>query len=352
MYRHTVCSYTREQNYYYLSPIEPGQPHRLNESYQCPKCKRYGGRLSIRTETRKGAIKLDRNELPKMKKVVYHHGKVPEEGEVAISRKLHPWKFLSVFCEISGVKINENPYINPPYSRKGSPRYEGLREVSLSALRAQYSLYFTIPKILDKYPEIMGVLEEFDVVNEIIDCINLIVPYFKSISDRRNRRSLAEWSEIVNYANQTSVSQASRRFYGKEWNSGKKLYLNKKYIKQKSQTMRNLGISNEVFREKYCRIAILLQPFIKLIKMDEELQQEYEKNKRNFDLHVKRDRENTLGYQYEYFKIIHYDHNLYEKQKLEYQNGLRKTRPDGRIECRVKKSDIPSYVLTTDDLIR
>jgi hypothetical protein len=45
-------------------------------------------------------------------------------------------------------------------------------------------------------------------------------------------------------------------------------------------------------------------------------------------------------YQYRYCKIIHYDNELYTKQKAEYQKGLRKSKPDGRIECRVPVEDL------------
>lgn len=45
-------------------------------------------------------------------------------------------------------------------------------------------------------------------------------------------------------------------------------------------------------------------------------------------------------YQYCYYKIVHYDKDLYEKQKSEYQKGLRKSKPDGRIECRVKAEEL------------
>jgi hypothetical protein len=41
---------------------------------------------------------------------------------------------------------------------------------------------------------------------------------------------------------------------------------------------------------------------------------------------------------------VHYDHNLYEKQKEEYKKGLRKSKPNGTIECRIKESEIPQHL--------
>lgn len=102
------------------------------------------------------------------------------------------------------------------------------------------------------------------------------------------------------------------------------------------------------FTEFIPKVAPNIRTLNNIAKNDPELAQQYERLSRQYDeennqkILEKMDGKPNQNheYQYSYYKIVHYDKELYEKQKSEYQKGLRKSKPDGRIECRVKVKDL------------
>ncbi|MPZ07063.1 MAG: hypothetical protein GEU26_11725 [Nitrososphaeraceae archaeon] len=298
------------------------------------------------TERRKGRNNL-RSDFPRLKKVVYNYGNADEEAKIPINRKLHPWKYLSIVYALMGMRPSKNPYINPPSSREGPPAFDRTLDSFIDFFKRMSILHMTIPKILAKYPEINGFLEKYDLVDEIIHYQDILCRSINSAIDFRYSRSLIEWSEIARFADQRSDKAASKKFYGRYWDNGKKVHLSIRQIKKKSRVLRNHGVSSSEFEQKIRRYIELLQPFIMIIQRDEEIFKEYKKIEREFELPHK-----DIRYEYQYFKMIHYDHDLYEKQKLEYNSGLRKSKPDGRIECRINKSDIPPQIFTNKDYIQ
>lgn len=133
-----------------------------------------------------------------------------------------------------------------------------------------------------------------------------------------------------------------------------KNYVSPKHIKDKIE-----GINNflDKFAEFIPKVHLNIRILSNIVRNDPELTLQYEKLSKQYDAENKqkileemeevyednyniRNQSQHHEYQYCYYKIVHYDKDLYEKQKSEYQKGLRKSKPDGRIECRVKAEEL------------
>lgn len=263
---------------------------------------------------------------------------MPEEKTVPVERRPnHSHKGLSLFTFLVGGKPNPNPRINPVYSTvNDSSAFKQLKNSILKFLRSNYAIHNTIPKILEKYDDPNMPL----LVSKFLPYSNFFSEYFKSSYDERYVRNLAEWSEILNYADESTVGAASKKYYGIDSNS-KKSYISKRQIKQ------GLGRHKTVdIHEYFMHYLSYLSIFGRIISGRKEFLEEYKRMLEEYD--KKRQIKQNKDYDYTYtgYKAIHYDDELYQKQKLEYQKGIRKSKPDGRIECRVREQDIPSDVLT------
>ena len=95
-----------------------------------------------------------------------------------------------------------------------------------------------------------------------------------------------------------------------------------------------------------------------IITQDPELLEHYDKISQDYDATgsqlnseirnqvMTTRKQNNYTYKYINYKVVHYDHDAYKKRKSDYEKGIRKSKPDGKIECRVKEADLPSEVLS------
>ena len=291
-------------------------------------------------EKKKDRHKLDRSELPTTKKVIENYGKVSTEYQTMIDRNIHPYRQWSLISYLGGFgfdKIPDNPIINPPVAklRNGSDAEKMLEKSFLQFAKTCSILALMIPKIMDKYPENVEHVEKF------VTHANFITDVLNSVADNRYKRSALEWYKIANYAKEFTVRQASKKYYGIT-PAGKKIYLNHKQIKKKISQME--GFKDQL-DEHHVMWMLYMMAFSQIISEDQQLIEEYKKISNRYDNNRDSLSEHNSKYSYTYYKIIHYDHNVYEKQKEEWKKGLRKSKPDGRVECRIKESEIPSDVI-------
>ena len=66
--------------------------------------------------------------------------------------------------------------------------------------------------------------------------------YWKSAIDSRHKRSMVEWYNISKYAEEKSVREARKKYYGKTLD-GNKIYLHPITIKKKINEMKGFKIS-------------------------------------------------------------------------------------------------------------
>ena len=135
---------------------------------------------------------------------------------------------------------------------------------------------------------------------------------------------------------------------------GKKLFLSPKHIKDMIEKINDFI---DKFAEFIPKVATNIRILSNIARYDPELTQLYERLSRQFDdenkqkILEKMDGSDEVSEAHAtkvrimiiniaYYKIVHYDKDLYEKQKSEHQKGMRKSKPDGRIECRVKAEDL------------
>jgi tetratricopeptide (TPR) repeat protein len=195
--------------------------------------------------------------------------------------------------------------------------------------------------------------EIWRLIYECMQGIRLVLQMIKSATDDRYKRSLTEWVTITKYAMETSPEAASKRFYGIT-PDGKRIHLSPKHIKDKIEEVNNFM---DKFLEFITKVPLNIRILSNIVRNDPELMQQYQKLSKQYNAENKqkileemeevyeddrniRNQSQHHEYQYGYYKIVHYDKDLYEKQKSEYQKGLRKSKPDGRIECRVKAEEL------------
>jgi hypothetical protein len=205
--------------------------------------------------------------------------------------------------------------------------------------------------IYNKFPDRRQELRKL--IYECVHGIRLVLQMIKSTTDDRYKRSLAEWVTITKYAMETSPEAASKKFYGVT-PDGKKIRLSPKHIKDRIEEINNFL---DKFAEFIPKVPLNIRILSNIVRNDPELTLQYEKLSKQYDAENKqkileemeevyeddsniRNQSQHHEYQYCYYKIVHYDNDLYEKQKSEYQKGLRKSKPEGRIECRVKAEEL------------
>ena len=329
----------------------------------CPKCGRKSGRLKIIREKINVKYKSpDRSQLPTEKTVVVGHdtSNKPIKNKSAIQRNIHPFRHISTLTHYAAntiygkitndvpVVVPTNPSINPPVSNNPNQRPTSDAENRFKAawdesLKKDRLIVKMIPKIAEKLAATdPNLFKSFnDICKKLIPYIEFDTKYWKSGVDYRYKRSLPEWNEIVKYANEKSPRAAAKKYYGIK-PDGKKVYLSINEIKQKQKEMENF---EREYMEHYYVLNTARMALSQIIASDPELQREYEKMKLEYDDDNDDDdnlnqKNNSSSYTYNYFKIAHYDHDLYKKRKK-----LGKSKPDGRIECRIEKSKIPQHIM-------
>jgi hypothetical protein len=308
----------------------------------CPRC---GRQFEIlKKEKVKGRAKLDRTQLPTFKKTVVGHDEVGNriENESTIQRNIHPYKHISLLSHQTNVIFNDNgsdkfptnPRLNPPRpntNRTRSSAERFLEESMRYHSKVLHTMAKMIPKIYAKYPKAITILED------LAPHFKFMGDYWNSAVDNRYKRSMVEWNEIAKYANERTAKEASKKYYGIK-PDGTKDYLHPLQIKKKINEMKDF---NERFNEHLCGCLVAGMLLSNIIREDPELLQEHKKMLQECDDDINNQRKEEK--EYAYYEITHYDHDLYEKQKEEREKGLRKSKPDGIIKCRIKESDIPLF---------
>ena len=319
----------------------------------CSNCGRKGW-LKITDEKRKGRLDLKSSrELTSTKKIGDWDGGVKVEKTVPIKRRSYPNRYLSLFASMVGVKTADNPPINPVYSgevlQERSPAVVILQKSILEFSEQNIVLLKLLPEILKKYendPIKYSLITEFNSLCDVMD------EYLRTCFDDRYVRSWSEWSRIVKYANDTSANAASKRFYGIDSSIDKKIAISTAQIKKKMKKMSkesSLDV-NDFLWSRYLPFAYFLMQDI--IAKDPELLRQYRRISQEVDESMKHknsvtnQNQNDYAYKYTKYKVIHYDQDLYKERKLDYEKGIRKSKPDGKIECRVKEVDLPSEVIS------
>ena len=334
-----------------------GRENSESSTLTCPKCGRHYNRNDIKKtfEGRMGRKMEGKRERRSNARTIkdFQGNEIP----VPINRYSNPSKVWNVF--------NFTGDINPPviYSglapvsprpRKNTKSYRMLKEVLGLTLefKKNISIFHDMSiAIYNKFPDRRQELGEL--IREGVQGINLVIQMINSAIDDRHSRSLTEWVTITKYAMEISPEAASKKFYGIT-PDGKKLFLSPKHIKDMIEKINDFL---NKFAEFIPKVAINIRILSNIARYDPELSQLFEKLSKQYDDENKQKILETMegsdednggthnqsknhDYQYSYYKIVHYDKDLYEKQKSEHQKGIRKSKPDGRIECRVKAEDL------------
>jgi hypothetical protein len=323
----------------------------------CPKCGRDYDRRDVKITTekrRRRNYEGKRERRPNMRTTIDFQG---NKFPIPINRYSNPSKIWNVF-DFSGA-ISQ-PVIYPglapesPKPRKNTEEYNMLKECLglILDLNKQIQLFLEMSKALyHKYPDRRQ--ELWKLIYECIQGVQLLMKMLKSTTDDRYKRSLTDWITVATYAVKTSPEAASKKFYGIT-PDGKKIHLSPRHIKHMMEEMGNFTDNFIELIPKVRRNLSILGNIVKsdpeLMELSNRLSEQYDEENR---LKVEKKIEGKTwddgnissqsqqhDYQYRYCKIIHYDNELYTKQKAEYQKGLRKSKPDGRIECRVRAEDI------------
>jgi hypothetical protein len=314
----------------------------------CPNCQKRGW-LKITTENRK----YEKQQIPS-KTLIENYGVVPIEKTIPIERRLHPKRYLSLFASMVGVNTADNPPINPVHSQglqEKNPSYKRLHESILDFIKSNVLLSKMIPVILEKYqsdPKVYALVEKF------VESSKIMRKYLKTIYDDRYSRSYSEWSKIAKYAGEQGVNAASKRYYGVDLAKNKKVFLSSKQIKNKRNsvtTEKDIDVGDFMVCHYLPVASFLVQ---NIISGDQELLNHYNRLSLEYDnirkqLEDERNKhivsnQKPINYTYKYVKVVHYDQVLYNQQKVQHENGIRRSKPDGRVECLVKEADLPCEI--------
>src|SRR5436305_3966193 len=190
-----------------------------------------------------------------------------------------------------------------------------------------------LPLILEKYPEFLRRFQEF------AEGMNILLEYvFRPIIDGRWDRSIAEWLQIVEYAEVHGYNAASGKFAAIK--DDKETYLTSKQIKEKIKAVGKFGQKAE---STFPLLIKYLKDLMEVVRCDVNLWKEYVKTVKEYaenEVQVINQKINKFSknyakiYSYDYFYIIHYDPKTYRKNKSKYKNGqIKRSSIDGKMEC-------------------
>jgi hypothetical protein len=242
---------------------------------------------------------------------------------------------------------------------KPTTDYKTARQNAIDSYYAFGKRIFVLAAVLGKaslkYPYLEAWKELF---KDFSLGLQFLLKEMRSVVDDRYEKTWFEWLYIINYADEVSVKAASKKFYGMT-PGGRKTFLTPKHIKEKRK---EVGQFAAELLERLPRFFYSVSVIDCVISTTPELKQEYdrlsgecdenggswEKMTKNLPEKDREEEDNDHGqrYAYSYYKIRHYDHELYEKRKLECRNGTRKSIGDVRGECRVKESELPPEVIS------
>jgi hypothetical protein len=316
--------------------------------FPCMKCGRNFGSRVRRTlfgnQVRRVAVgdKLTTIESRyKIKKDV--HG---NEYQTPIEPKLHPYKYLTgLFMQLdpSTRKINEkHPVINPPpaTSAQRSKFRNSMTGMAFDELIKSLGTFCRmIPIVEERYPILFAKIDEDFAAG--LRFVRQIIAYER---DDRYKRSFFEWLEICHVADEKSTNAASREYYGRSL-KGERVHLSSTHVKKKCVEIETLAYKGltywPMFEESMDLVMSLIGSDHVLLNKYNEIERQYngEEVLPNPDSKEKHNSRNR----YIYYYIRHYDANLYLQQKENFKKGIRKSKPDGMLECGpFKLSDFPA----------
>jgi hypothetical protein len=310
---------------------------RAELGFACMKCgrtfgsvvqKKYGNRV---TTTPRYKIKKD------------HRG---DEYQVPIEPRLHPYKYLTgLVMQLNPSTRNiqeKHPVMNPS---PATPAQHAMFQNSMSAvaldefIKSAKTLSRMFPIVEKRYPILFAKIEESLAAGFWF--IRQIMAY--EIDDRY-KRSFFEWLEICHVAEEKSTYAASRKYYGLSL-KGERVHLSSSYIKKTCVEIEKLADNGLTYWPMFIESIDLV---MRLIGLDHVLLNKYNESERQYngeevlrnpDAKEKHNSQNS----YIYYYIRHYDANLYLQQKEDFKKGIRKSKPDGMLECGpFKLSDFPA----------
>ena len=104
-----------------------------------------------------------------------------------------------------------------------------------------------IPKIIDRYPETEKKFAQF------IPDVQFMAKYQESATDNRYARSMVEWNQIAKDAEENTVNEARKKYYGVAPDGKTKIYLTRNQIKKKIDEMKDF---DEQYFEHFMRFDL------------------------------------------------------------------------------------------------
>ena len=217
-------------------------------------------------------------------------------------------------------------------------------------------------KVLAKYPGILTRLLSGEREQILTKAFNVVDTYRKQFSNRNWRYTWFEWFWIVRYAQAFTPRRAAKMLLALDGEEGR---ISPKHIKDQIKPVLKFW-EDFIY---YCRYFFKFRKLIiHLIKMDPELTEEYQKilqqNEKNNNIYVKKileehfermeqkqhdvDRSNDVNN--DHFKVstvgperirIHHSNPNYQREKDEFNNGLRKEKPKRKKSCTFSPSLLP-----------
>jgi hypothetical protein len=294
--------------------------------FKCPRCGRKYGSVMIKKVSQTQKI-----PTYKVKKDF-----LGVEQMIPVKRNLHAYKYNTLFGDIDP---NRKPIINPPEPKQGE-RPDVYTEKIEKFMKGFFLNLRIFPLVLEKYPELIPKSEGF------FGGLKVLLKYIKPIIDGRWDRSWAEWAHIIEYAKVHGYNAASRRFPALK--NGKEEYLSPEHIREKIKEFDALIKQAEKIYPGSHNYIIRLKEIIKndndLKEKYIQLAREYDENKIQIMSHTYNSNVGSKVYLHIYYYIRHYDPNVYQRRKSDYEKGLikKKSQVTGRVECGpFKEKDFP-----------
>jgi hypothetical protein len=294
------------------------------------------------------------------------------EYEQPIKRTQHPYRHLTTFSAynplIKPIITKVNPVINPPKPKKPADRNNSPALKQMDELIKFIDLLSRmLPLVYERH--ILPMITECDNKAEQLELSNFInwllaeaargiqmaTRLIRSGIDDRWKRGIMEWDIIIKYALETSPEAAAKKYYGIRYDDGEKVRLSAKGIRDK---MLEIGTFYETYPQYYAHFMLTILLLVSLIRDDPELMEIYKRYEREYNdkqqqqggeeekqeqmKATEKQKRKNVFYKYGYFFVRHYDHELYERQKDQYERGLRKSKEtcDGKIYHRIEEEDI------------
>jgi hypothetical protein len=283
--------------------------------FDCAKCGRNYGHI------RKKIVKRQK-KIPAFR---ITHGPYEEEIKIPISCNRNIYKYYTLFGDFDQ---SRKPTMNLPEPTMGEGPHAMVENIE-RFMRQFAILPEIIPLVLEKYPELKVGYGDF------ANGIELFLKYIKPLMYNNWDRSWVEWAHISIYAEQHGYNAARRKF--PVIKDGKPKYHSAKYIKKKLREVYSFEKEMKMFYPPYFEYYKKLR---EVIRNDQEIKKKYyelakESSKIIEQVLSRVSSGNSKLSSYTYYYIRHYDPQVYQKNKNDYENGLikKKSQVTGKIEC-------------------